>query len=126
MPIELEGMEKMMVRISNAGMSVQKVKRKAIIAGAEVLRKEIAANAPKSNLSKEHMKDNIIISGVKTENGEDYVDTGPAEEFYYAPMVEHGTSKMKEQPFVEPAFLSKKDEALEAMAAVVREAILGV
>jgi HK97 gp10 family phage protein len=116
--------------------------KKAVIAGARVLRDEVEARAP---VDTGNLKNNIVITepkqgadeavfayvGPKDVGGMTYSqriglggDYGKSAPFY-GRFVEFGTSRMRARPFVEPAFLAKKDEVLQAMAEVVKEAVEG-
>ena len=120
MPIELSGMDELLARLQRTTQNVAAVKKKALMAGAEIIRDEIKAQAP---VDTGFMRDNIVIS---EKVGVDVVDVGPSKEVYYAKMIEFGTkkgNKLSPHPFVEPAFLSKRKEALAAMKEVIGEAI---
>jgi HK97 gp10 family phage protein len=136
MPIVLTGMKELLGNLDKIGKNVKAVRAKALMAGAEIIRKEIAVKCPRGSqeevLSKKyspgrHGADNIAISPMKTENGIESVDVGPSRgdnnDFFYLKFLEFGTVKMSAEPFVEPAIIEKRDEALSAMADVIREAI---
>lgn len=121
MPIELSGMNEMLQKLEKMGKNVDKVKEKALKAGAEKIRKPIADLAPRSKIPHEHMADSIIISEVKKDTGgNEFVEVGPEKSKFWAKFNEFGTVKMKAHPFVEPGFLQGKKEALEAIAEVVK------
>jgi len=135
MPIELTGMNELLQNLQKMGKNVDAIKPKALNAGAEVIRKAMSDKAPRGvkrtntwqykagkKYAVEHLKDNIVISKVIN----DSVEIGPESHFFYAPLLEFGTSKMRAEPFAEPAVIEKKSEALAIMADVVREAIEGV
>jgi HK97 gp10 family phage protein len=124
MPIELTGMEGMLANLNKISNNVKAVKGKALKAGAEVIRKGIVARASfTKGYSKGAVAKNIVVSEVKTENVEEYIEVGPSKEVFYARMLEFGTVKMQAQPFVEPAAIEKREAALDAMANVIRGAI---
>lgn len=139
MGIELTGMDelrKTMVKISG---NVKEKEHAAIKAGAEVIRKEITQRVPTKT---GNLKKSISVSKIKKDSaGLDYVDVGPSKhDGFYGVMLEFGTAQRKHkkgkgakstgyvaaQPFVEPAFLSSKKEAMDAIARVMREAISDV
>lgn len=117
MPIELSGMDELLARLARTNTNVEAAKRKALMAGAEIIRKEIEARAP---VDTGFLKARIVIS---EKAGVSYVDVGPSEAVYYAKMLEFGTKKMKAQPFIEPAFLDRRRESITAMRDVIRGAI---
>lgn len=135
MPIELTGMNEMLTKFKKLESKFEKVKEREEIlqAGAEPIRKAMSDRAPRGvknmqtwqakagkEYAIEHLKDNIIISKMLLSS----VDVGPSKVFFYAPMLEFGTVKMSSQAFAEPAFLEKKEEALQAMADKMRKMIV--
>lgn len=127
MPIEVSGIKEMLQNIEKKGKNVDKVKEKALKAGAEKIRKPIEqfAQIHRSNINHEHMADNIIISEVKKDGNDEYVEIGPEISDFYANFIEFGTVKMKSEPFVEPGYIQGKKDALETIAEVIREEIEG-
>ncbi len=126
MPIELSGMNEMLQKLEKMGKNVDKVKAKALKAGAEKIRKPIADLAPRSAIPHEHMADSIIISEVKKDSdGSEFVEVGPEKSKFYAKFQEFGTVKQKAKPFTEPGYLQGKKEALSTIAEVVKGAIEG-
>lgn len=125
MGIAVTGMKELLRKMEAMGADVQKTERKAVMAGAEVIRDEIEARAPVG--ATHNLKDNIVISGfAQDSSGAEYVNVGPKGGKgapFYGFMVEFGTSKMRPQPFVEPALISKRKEAFAAAADVIRTAI---
>jgi len=121
MPISFE-VERFNKAVESIGVKVRSpiTSKKAILAAAKIIKDEIVERAPKRT---GNLKANIVITEIsKDKNGDDFVYVGPdKKDTFYGPMLEFGTSKMKPKPFVEPSFRSKKNEALEAMAKVVRE-----
>jgi HK97 gp10 family phage protein len=127
MPFTLDtsGFEKL---THDAMARVKAREKKAVLAGAKILRDEVEARAPVGDTRK--LKDNIIVTEPQTDkNGEVYAYVGPRSEGkdapFYGKFVEFGTSKMRAQPFVEPAFHTKKNDMMHAMAEVMREGIEG-
>lgn len=86
----------------------------AIMAGAEVVRKEASARAPKRT---GRLAANIIteIEG-NTSADRASVKIGPSKEAFYGMFVELGTSKMSARPFLRPAIDAKKDEVEATVA----------
>ena len=125
MSFEITGMDEMMAKLTKMGKNIEAVTEKALMAGAEILKAEIEVKAPKDTLN---LEKHIVISKVyKKADGEAFVEVGPSlGKGFYGPMNEWGTSKMRGTPFVEPAFLAKKDEVLAAIADEVRKVINNV
>jgi HK97 gp10 family phage protein len=124
MPFELNGdvefiksMQKIAVKLES-----KKDKTRILKAGAEPIRKAMSQKAPRSMIAKEHMGDNIIISDMQEG---DFVEVGPAKKFFYAKFQEFGTVKQNAKPFAEPAYLEKRQEAIEAMANETKKVIEG-
>ena len=139
MGITLSGMDEMLARLQRVGGNVEGAEEKALNKGAEVIRQAMSDGAPKGTLNTqswqyragkkyaiEHLMDNIIISKIKGSGVRRYVNVGPEKHFFYAKFFEFGTVKQKAEPFMEPAFLAKRQEALAAMADVIGEAISDV
>ena len=121
MPIELTGMDELLARLQRTTQDVGAVKKKALMAGAEIIRDEIEARAP---VDTGLLKKWIVVSEIKQDtDGTEYVNVGPEESIYWAKFNEFGTESQKAVPFVEPAFISKRKEALAVMAGIVKEAI---
>jgi HK97 gp10 family phage protein len=125
MPIELSGMDEMLARLQKANNDVGAIRKKAILAGAKVIQDEIIARAPEDT---GNLKRNIAVSEIQIDSdGAEYVDVGPTKgKAFYAKFLEFSTTKMKARPFVEPAFIAKRKEALAAMGEVVKEAVNNV
>ena len=120
MGIELSGMDELITRLQRTTQNVTEAKKKAILAGAEIIQAEIKAQAPADT---GFLRDHIVIS---EKDGVDAVDVGPSKEVFYAKMLEFGTkkgNKLRQHPFVEPSFLAKRAESKEAIAAVIKQAI---
>ena len=118
MPIELSGMDQLLSRLERT--NIETVKEKALKKGAEVIREEMATNAP---VLTGNLKENIEVSDMKTKNSSEYVEVGPNKDAFYAKFIEFGTIKQKAKPFIEPAFLTKRREALDIISDVIKEAI---
>jgi HK97 gp10 family phage protein len=136
MPIELTGVNELFASLEKTGKNIRQISGKALSSGAEIIRKAAADKCPRGSEAEvmakkyakgQHLADNITISSPYRENGADYVDVGPARsdnnEFFYGKFFEFGTVKMAAKPFVEPALIEKKDEALEKIAEVIKAAI---
>lgn len=137
MDFKLEGMDQLLNHIASLGIQIDgTIKSKAIKAGAEVAREKIARhpNMPRSELSKEHAQDNIIIQKVSN----DQWDIGAPQKFFYLLFHEIGTTGGKykasngsyytshsipAKPFMRPAFESSKDEITRAMKAELKRGL---
>jgi HK97 gp10 family phage protein len=133
MGIELTGMQEMRNKLQAIGKNIAEAEDKALEAGAEVIKKEVIARTPVGVGNEDgrgfgHLNKHIVISETKIDgNGVRYKDVGPSKgKGFKGVFLEFGTVKMRAHPFVEPAYLSKKEDALEAMADVMREVISNV
>ena len=124
MPITFE-VEHFQKAVESIAVRVKAAERKAILAGAKIIQDEIIKLAPERT---GNLKRNIVISEIqKDADGAEYVDVGPEKnKAFYGKMLEFGTTKIKAKPFLEPAFIAKRKEALEAMGEMVKEAVEGV
>ena len=116
--LEMNGMDELLAQLQRTAQNVTEVKKKALMAGAEIIRDEIEARAP---VDTGELKTSIVISQVQS--SEKYIDVGPSEDAYWAKWQEFGSTKQAAKPFIEPAFLTKRREAQAAMRDVIKEAI---
>jgi HK97 gp10 family phage protein len=135
--MEAQGMQHLLDKLQSLGNRAKAVENRALREGAEILRSEIAARAPRSDSPRqpkppsqtwrtgEHAADNIKISGVKQQDGAKVIDVGIQKgdnsHYFYLKFAEWGTSKQTATPFMEPAVNEKKEEAIEK----VKDVILG-
>jgi len=136
MPMDLTGMDEMLAKIKKLGMNVERAKYKALDVGGGVIAAEMVARAPFREKDRsrwqfragkrygtEHMKHSIGVEHNGAQN--EYVLVGPDAEFFYARFYEFGTVNQRARPFLEPAYLSKRQECLDAIAQKIKEAIEG-
>lgn len=121
--VSLQGMDELLTQLQAMGNKAVKVENLALKSGANILKDEISKNAPRSNLNKNHLADNISVSSIKNRDGIKYIEVGPQKDFFYGNFLEWGTSKMSAKPFMGPAVNEKAEEIITAMKAVVREAL---
>lgn len=114
--MELTGVQEVLNQLQMKASQVDgKIKQEATKAGAEIFRQEMAKNAPRSTLNREHLADNIVISETK-----DGFEIGPASKFFYAHFLEFGTSKMNPYPFAAPTFENNRVVVAKTMSAVLK------
>jgi len=110
MPIELTGMKELLANLERVAKNVQQVRYKALLAGAEVIRKAMSEKAPRGSeaeaLAKKyspgkHAADNIAISQPKQDERGESVDVGPAkgdnDDFFYMKFFEWGAAAHDEK-----------------------------
>ncbi|KZR60389.1 HK97-gp10 family putative phage morphogenesis protein [Pseudobacillus badius] len=114
MAIKLQGMDQLLRQIDNL-QGVEQAKEKALEAGAEHMRKEIAKATPRSNLNKPHAADNIV----KEKEG-DQIIVGPHKDHFYMKFIELGTSKLPAKPFMGPAYERNIQQTQEMMKEKIR------
>lgn len=135
--VKLHGGPDLIGRLDRLSRAASKrVQRNALLAGAEPIRAEAAALAPRSALGAPHLADNIVTGVARGQDGDEtLVEVGPAagaggNDFFYGHMQEFGTVKAPAQPFMRPAFDQKAPTALRVIlnhfwAALKRESARG-
>lgn len=121
--LRVEGLEALMARLQQLDDRVTgRVTNEALRAGAEVLRQETSRRAPRSNLPKQHLADNIVVGRVRSIDGGQvkFIEVGPRKDFFYGLFLEYGTTKMRARPFMGPALAEKHSEVREAMRRVLK------
>lgn len=122
--LDFSDIDKLQKRLDEMGRKGATLENKALIAGAEVINKEIIRNAPERT---GHAKKFLKVSKVSKEKGIKVVKVGISKgdnsEAFYLKFHEYGTSKMSARPFMRPAFEKKKKEALEATHRVIKEGL---
>lgn len=100
---------------------------KALKKGIVPIHDQIVKNLKghRSKKSHPHLQDNIPINEIETKGAYHAITTGfeksDNSDFFYAKMLEWGTSKMKAYPFMQPAYNSKVKKSLEVMQESVKE-----
>lgn len=119
----LQGFEELKRTMNRLPTAVtEPIQRAALIKGAEVIRAEAAALAPRGS-GAEHLADHIVIDAltvseldknVEVDPGtEAVVQVGPAKGFFYGYFLEYGTVKMRAQAFMRIAVDSKSGQAMQ-------------
>ncbi|AHM57240.1 phage protein, HK97 gp10 family [Peptoclostridium acidaminophilum DSM 3953] len=110
--IELEGMQELIDKVNKLGSQGETIKKKALDKAGNLVKGSMEQKAPRSELSKRHMADNIKVSDIEQENGVDFVKIGPNKgdnsEFFYSKFSEWGTSKIPAQHWAEKSVLENK------------------
>lgn len=118
---DIEKLQKILDEIGRKGSILE---NKALLAGAEVINKEMVRNAPERT---GHAKKYLKISKVTKEKGIKVVKVGISKgdnsEAFYLKFHEYGTSKMPARPFMRPAFEKKRKEAFEITHKVIKEGL---
>jgi HK97 gp10 family phage protein len=122
--INLQGFDGLLKRVNNMGSQLAKVENLALTKAAEIVQQSASEKAPRSELEKEHLADNIEISKIKTKNGTKCIEVGITKadnsHFFYGKFLEWGTSKMQARPFMQPAFEENKD----TVKAIIKETVM--
>jgi HK97 gp10 family phage protein len=112
--IDLEGMQELIDKVSRMGTRGNEIKKKALDRAGELVKSAMERKAPRSDLNKRHMADNIAVSNIERSDGIDYVEIGPTRgdnsEFFYSKFTEFGTSKIPAQHWAEKSVLENKRE----------------
>lgn len=121
MPELIVGLDELERKFKALGYTVQVATlRKALRAAGTAIRDEASRLAPKDTgaLSQNmtmRLKDVDINSG--------QIDIGPSKDEFYGLFQELGTAFLSPQPFLNPAFESKREEAINAMKEKLRTEI---
>lgn len=122
--IQLEGMDEIRRMLEGLADKKNKAENKALRSGALVVKAAAAIRAPRSSSQKEHLADNIIVSNVRSEEGQKFILVGPQRgdnnKFFYGKFLEFGTSKRAARPFMGPAMAESTVQIVQAMAEAVR------
>lgn len=117
--IELEGMQELIDKVNKLGLKGEVIKKKTLDKAGELVKGSMERKAPRSEIDKKHMADNINVSDIKNENGVDFVNIGPNKgdnsEFFYSKFTEFGTSKMPAQHWAENSVLENKKKINETI-----------
>ncbi len=122
MPI-LEGIEHFESKLRDLALTVQ---RKALLGatrkGAELIRAKAAELAPRLSGKLADMEITKLATAQNSAT-EITIQIGPARSAFYGVFDEFGTAHMTAQPFLQPAFDSTVDEAIEVASREFRAAI---
>ena len=122
--LDFSDLDKLQKRLDEMGRKGSTLENKALLAGAEVINKEVVKNAPERT---GHAKKYLKVSKVSKEKGIKVVKVGISKgdnsEAFYLKFHEYGTSKMAARPFMRPAFERKRKEALEKTHEVIKEGL---
>lgn len=125
--IDFSSIENFQKKLEEMGRKGSSIENKALLAGAEIINKEIVKNAPERKKGSQHSKEKLTISKVKSEKGIKVVKVGVQKddnsEAFYLKFYEYGTSKQIARPFMRPAFEKKKKEALNKTHEVIKEGL---
>jgi HK97 gp10 family phage protein len=117
--ITLEGMQELIDKVNKLGNKGTEIKKKALDKAGTMVKESMEQKAPRSEMNKKHMADNIQVSEVKTENSADFVQIGPNKgdnsEFFYSKFTEWGTSKIPAQHWAENSVLENKKKINEVI-----------
>lgn len=121
--LELVGIEALLERVNKLVAVSDEIKAAALSEAAELVKASMAANAPRSRLSKPHMADYIQISPMEKVNGVESVRIGPIKgggtEFYYSKFTEWGTTKIPAMHWASRSL----EENRRKIQAIIRETL---
>jgi HK97 gp10 family phage protein len=109
--LELEGMDELLDRVNKMGQRGEEIKKNALNKAADLVKRSMESKAPRSNLNKTHLADNIKVSDIVKNDGFDYIRIGPLEsDFYYSIFTELGTRNIPAQHWMAKSVLENKRE----------------
>lgn len=110
--LELEGMQQLIDRVNKLGSQGDRIKKNALDKAGAMVKASMEQKAPRSQLNKRHMADNIQVSDIEKEDGVDFIKIGPNKgdnsEFFYSKFTEWGTSKIPAQHWAEKSVLENQ------------------
>ena len=120
--IQMEGLDGLLDKFQALETKVAKqALRKALKAGGDVFKKEIVARAPQKT---GQLKAEIAsATSINANEGTGIVSVGPLKHAYHGMFAEFGTRHQPAKPFLRPAFDGKADDALNAFAEVLKDAV---
>lgn len=114
MELEFEGMDQLVQQLERIGNEANKYSEEALIEAGTTLQEEVKKRVP---VRTGNLKNHIELSEVEDKTIDVYVDQqGNA---YYGAMIENGTSKMRAQPFMYPAFHNSRGKIQRKMISVL-------
>jgi len=114
--IELQGMQELLNSLTDLGKRGKRIENKALLAAAKPILDAAVANAPvKSGKGQAGLKIGRIKSKGDTKTVLIGIGKGDISEIFYMKFHEFGTSKMPAHPFLQPAYESKKAEAIRIL-----------
>ena len=124
--LKISGLDELRDRLDAMGKKVQKAEQEAILAGAEIMLKEVQkTTAFKDRTGK--LRESLKISRVKKARGGGYIAwVGDIDkEANYSWYVEYGHSRAPAKPFMEPAARRARPEIRRIMVEKLKEAVGG-
>lgn len=116
MELEFNGIDELIQQFEETVNNVDEIKSEALEAAGIILQEEVKRRSPKLT---ENLFKHVELSDVKNDEIEVFVDNqGKA---YYGYMLEVGTSKMRAQPFMFPAFQLMRNRMQAKMIEVIRK-----
>jgi len=114
--IELQGMQELLNRLTELGKKGKRIENKALLAASKPILDEMAANAPYlTGDGQAALKTSRVKSKGDTKTVLIGIEKGDISEVFYMKFHEFGTSKMPAKPFMQPAYESKKAEAIRIL-----------
>jgi HK97 gp10 family phage protein len=122
--LDLEGFKELESSLADLARESEVVHKAAVLAGANVLAKEINKEAPRSDEKGDHVHINEdIVAGnrVRKEDGEIYAVVGPTKETKHrVHLPEFGTIHQPANPFIERSMKNANERMLNAMREVIQ------
>lgn len=114
--IELQGIQELMDRMTELGKRGSKIGNKALKAAAQPILDDMVLNAPvRTGKGVAALKTSRVKTKGDTKTVLIGIEKGDISEVFYMKFHEFGTSKMPEKPFMQPAYESKKGEAIRIL-----------
>ena len=122
--VHLDGAEELNAALRKVGdRATGLILAKAAEQGADVIAEEAKRIAPRDSGD---LAEGIHAEPGRLKQGRAVMNVGIGKKEWYGAFVEFGTEKMAAKPFLRPAFDTKKEEATEAVARVLRDAFKDV
>lgn len=124
--IELQGMQELLNSLTELGRKGSRIENKALLAAAKPILDEATSTSAFSDVSGK-LRAGLKISRVKNKGGTKHVligiEKGDISEIFYGKFLEFGTSRQNASPFLQPAYESKKGEAIRILREEFRKGL---
>lgn len=131
--LDIDGFEEIYAKLKELGASAEGKVNVALEKAIQPIHQEVERTAPydrkghRSKRGEGHLKDSVPVNKVEKNGTLHYISVGwkkgDNSPHFYAKFLEWGTSKMKAQPFMQPAYKKRKNKAFETFANEIKKGL---